>query len=147
VPTYDYRCIACGHEIEVIHGVHGRGPDDCPKCGGEMRKAFVVPTIHYKGSGWAKKDRGASSATKAARSGSGDGGSKTGDEGGSKTGDEGGSKTADEGGSKTADEGGSKTGDGGGIKTGADTAPSERRRSAETTKRAAASAGPTDGGS
>ena len=67
VPTYDYRCTVCGHEIEVVHGVHGHGPDACPVCGGAMRKAFVVPAIHFKGSGWAKKDRGASSSTKAAR--------------------------------------------------------------------------------
>ncbi len=73
MPTYDYRCTVCGHEMEVVHGVYGHGPDVCPKCGGEMRKAFVVPAIHFKGSGWAKKDRGAASSTKAARAGSGDG--------------------------------------------------------------------------
>ena len=34
----------------------------CPSCGreGTMRKQFVAPTIHFKGSGWAKKDRGSS---------------------------------------------------------------------------------------
>lgn len=73
MPTYDYRCTVCGHEIEVVHGVHGHGPDGCPKCGGAMRKAFVVPAIHFKGSGWAKKDRGASSSTKAARTGAAEG--------------------------------------------------------------------------
>ncbi len=73
MPTYDYRCTVCGHEIEVVHGVHGHGPDACPNCGGEMRKTFVVPTVHFKGSGWAKKDRGTASSTKAARAGAGEG--------------------------------------------------------------------------
>jgi hypothetical protein len=31
-----------------------------------MRKQFAPPAIHYKGSGWAKKDRGSGSKTKAA---------------------------------------------------------------------------------
>jgi hypothetical protein len=39
-----------------------------------MRKAFTAPTVHFKGSGWAKKDRGAAASTKAAaRSGGTDG--------------------------------------------------------------------------
>ena len=39
-----------------------------------MHKALTSPTVHFKGSGWAKKDR---SATSAARSGSGSGGTST----------------------------------------------------------------------
>jgi putative FmdB family regulatory protein len=68
MPTYDYVCGNCGHRIEVIHGVHAAGPDECPNCHtrGQMRKAIVSPTVLYKGSGWAKKDRGASASTKAA---------------------------------------------------------------------------------
>jgi putative FmdB family regulatory protein len=64
VPIYDYVCGECGHRTEVIHGVHAHGPRFCPSCGteGRMKKAFVPPTIHYKGSGWAKKDRAATSS-------------------------------------------------------------------------------------
>ena len=50
----------------------------CPSCGreGTMRKQFAPPAIHYKGSGWAKKDRGSSSSgTKASKSSTSDGGS------------------------------------------------------------------------
>jgi putative FmdB family regulatory protein len=66
VPIYDYVCNACGHRMEVVHGIHGHGPEACPVCGGRMRKAFVAPAVHFKGSGWAKKDRGAVGSTKAA---------------------------------------------------------------------------------
>jgi putative FmdB family regulatory protein len=61
VPIYDYVCGACGHRLEVIHGVSDAGPHFCPECGAEgtMKKAFVPPAIHFKGSGWAKKDRSA----------------------------------------------------------------------------------------
>ena len=64
MPIYDYVCSACGHRLEVVHGIHGHGPLACPACEAEgtMRKAFVPPAIHFKGSGWAKKDRSATSS-------------------------------------------------------------------------------------
>ena len=82
MPAYDYDCAACGRRFEVVHGVHAEGPTNCPLCGkGPVRKAISAPAIHYKGSGWAKKERRATAGT--AKS-SGDAGSS--DEGGAKTG-------------------------------------------------------------
>jgi putative FmdB family regulatory protein len=57
VPFYDYVCDKCGHEVEVMHSVHGHGPSACPKCGGEMKKAITAAAVHFKGSGWARKER------------------------------------------------------------------------------------------
>ena len=57
MPFYDYVCTSCGHQMEVVHSVHGHGPAACPKCGSPMKQAFSPPTVHYKGSGWARKDR------------------------------------------------------------------------------------------
>lgn len=64
MPIYDYACTACGEVTEVIHGVYDAGPRFCPACGaeGSMRKTIAAPAIHYKGSGWAKKDRSATSS-------------------------------------------------------------------------------------
>src|SRR3954451_20086358 len=75
MPIYEYVCSACGHRADILHGINESGPNFCPSCGAEgtMRKQFAPPTIHLRGSGWAKKDRGASSGTRASRSGSGDG--------------------------------------------------------------------------
>jgi putative FmdB family regulatory protein len=94
VPTYDYVCTACGHRMEVVHGIDGHGPDTCPVCGSPMRKAFAAPAVHFKGSGWAKKDRGAASSTRAAaKAAGGEGGSTSAkdgsgpDGGGSSSGD------------------------------------------------------------
>jgi putative FmdB family regulatory protein len=56
MPVYDYRCADCGREVEVSHGIHAAGPSTCESCGGPMRKALSAPAIHFKGSGWAKKD-------------------------------------------------------------------------------------------
>ena len=91
MPIYDYLCTACDHRADILHGINDPGPLYCPSCGAEgtMRKQFAVPAIHYKGSGWAKKDRGSSTSTKAAsrssdasRSGeSGSGESRSGESG------------------------------------------------------------------
>jgi putative FmdB family regulatory protein len=65
MPTYDYIC-PNGHRFEVVHSVTAEGPTACPICGASpVRKAFAPPTIHFKGSGWAKKDRGAAARSKA----------------------------------------------------------------------------------
>jgi putative FmdB family regulatory protein len=59
MPIYDYTCSNCRKVTEVIHGINDPGPKFCPECGAEgtMTKRWVAPTIHFKGSGWAKKDR------------------------------------------------------------------------------------------
>ena len=64
MPLYDYVCAACGRRFEVIHGVHGDPPTSCPLCGeGPVRKAISAAAVHYKGSGWAKKERRAAVKT------------------------------------------------------------------------------------
>lgn len=58
MPIYDYDCAACGRRVEVVHGVHAPGPTHCPNCGsGPLKKAIAAPAVHFKGSGWAKRDR------------------------------------------------------------------------------------------
>lgn len=58
MPLYDYNCSACGRRFEAIHGVYGDPPASCPLCGsGPVRKAIGAPAVHFKGSGWAKKER------------------------------------------------------------------------------------------
>jgi putative FmdB family regulatory protein len=68
VPVYEYRCTACGHRTDILHGINQPGPNFCPNCGAEatMRKTISAPSIHFKGSGWAKKDRASATKTKAA---------------------------------------------------------------------------------
>ena len=65
MPVYDYLCSACDHRADILHGINDPGPRFCPSCGAEatMRKQFAAPAIHFKGTGWAKKDRGGSGAS------------------------------------------------------------------------------------
>lgn len=72
MPVYDYTCAACGRRFEVLHGVHAEGPTECPLCGkGPVRKAITAAAVHYRGSGWAKKERHAA-ASSSKRSSGGD---------------------------------------------------------------------------
>ena len=57
MPTYDYVCANCGLEVEVVHSILGHGPSSCASCGGPMKKAIVASAVHFKGSGWARKQR------------------------------------------------------------------------------------------
>jgi putative FmdB family regulatory protein len=59
MPIYEYHCTACGHRVEILHGINETAPQFCPACGkeGTLRKTFSAPSIVFKGSGWAKKDR------------------------------------------------------------------------------------------
>jgi putative FmdB family regulatory protein len=79
MPIYEYVCTACDHRADILQGINDPGPKFCPSCGreGTMRKQFAPPTIHYKGSGWAKKDRGGSSASRRAGGTSGSADTKT----------------------------------------------------------------------
>jgi len=69
MPIYDYVCTACDHRADILHGINDPGPKYCPSCGreGTMRKQFAPPAIHYKGSGWARKDRGGSTSRAASK--------------------------------------------------------------------------------
>ena len=78
MPIYDYVCSNCLTRTEFIHGIDAPQPRFCPSCGAEdtLRKAFVAPSVHFKGSGWAKKDRSTASRSKTkagAAAGSGEG--------------------------------------------------------------------------
>jgi len=60
MPIYEYACTACGHRLEVIHGIHESGPSKCDVCGGPMTKLLSPPAIVFRGTGWAKKERASS---------------------------------------------------------------------------------------
>ncbi len=64
MPLYDYDCATCGRRFEVIHGVHADPPAACPLCGGgPVKKAITAASVHYRGTGWAKKERRAAIKT------------------------------------------------------------------------------------
>ena len=63
MPLYEYECEACGNRFEAIKKFSDAPLEECPRCGGKVRKLIAAPAIQFKGSGWyitdyAKKESG-----------------------------------------------------------------------------------------
>jgi putative FmdB family regulatory protein len=56
MPTYEYRCRACGHGFDIVQSFKDESLTICPACGGELRKVFSAPAISFKGSGFYAND-------------------------------------------------------------------------------------------
>jgi putative FmdB family regulatory protein len=73
MPTYEYRCKQCEHELEAVQGFHDDPLTECPECGGPLRKKFGSVGISFKGSGFYKNDsRSSTGAKSTSESSSGD---------------------------------------------------------------------------
>lgn len=71
VPTYSYRCKACGNEFDIQQSFTEDALTVCDACGGELRKLFNSVGIVFKGSGFYRNDsRSKSSGLTAQDSGS-----------------------------------------------------------------------------
>lgn len=68
MPTYEYRCKQCEHELEAVQGFHDDPLTECPTCGGPLRKKFGSVGISFKGSGFYKNDSRSGNGTKTAAS-------------------------------------------------------------------------------
>lgn len=79
MPTYEYRCKACGHQLEIVQAFTDAALTTCPVCAAEeLRKVFGSVGIAFKGSGFYKNDsRSTSSSTSAGPSSSGTNGTAT----------------------------------------------------------------------
>lgn len=92
MPLYEYQCEACGNRFERIQKFSDPPVEECPKCGGAVRKLISSPAIQFKGSGWYVTDyaKKAEKPDSAGAQGSGDSGSGsasgTGETSGPKTG-------------------------------------------------------------
>lgn len=74
MPTYEYRCTACGHQFEVFARMSDPAPAACEQCGAATLEKVLFPVaVHYKGSGFYSTDY--SGAGKAPASAGGDSGS------------------------------------------------------------------------
>jgi putative FmdB family regulatory protein len=63
VPTYQYACTECGHELEAVQSFSDPALTQCPACEGRLRKVFSAVGIVFKGSGFYRTDsRGDKSA-------------------------------------------------------------------------------------
>ena len=56
MPTYQYACTECGHDLEVVQSFTDDALTECPVCHGRLRKVFGAVGIVFKGSGFYRND-------------------------------------------------------------------------------------------
>jgi putative FmdB family regulatory protein len=58
MPTYDYRCLACGHEFEDFHPISQPALRTCPKCKKKKLERMIGSGagILFKGGGFYQTD-------------------------------------------------------------------------------------------
>jgi putative FmdB family regulatory protein len=56
MPLYEYRCLSCGHRLELIQRMGEGPPAACPECGGELKRVFGRVAVQFSGWGFSKTD-------------------------------------------------------------------------------------------
>ncbi|MEV4618145.1 FmdB family zinc ribbon protein [Asanoa sp. NPDC049573] len=56
MPTYQYACTECGHQLEAVQSFADAPLSVCPECEGRLRKVFNSVGIVFKGSGFYRTD-------------------------------------------------------------------------------------------
>ncbi len=108
MPTYQYVCTGeCGQLLEAVQSFSDAALEECPTCGGRLRKKFSAVGVVFKGSGFYRTD-----SRPGGNAASGSGG-KDGAKEGSAAGGSGSSGSADTGSSSTASSSTGTSGTGG----------------------------------
>ena len=68
MPTYQYACTACGHQLEAVQSFADEPLTECPSCEGRLRKLYSAVGIVFKGSGFYRTDSRKSTDSKPAES-------------------------------------------------------------------------------
>jgi putative FmdB family regulatory protein len=69
MPTYSYRCTACGVEFDTQQAFSDSPLTTCEACGGTLRKLFSPVGVTFSGSGFYRTDsRKEASSTKTSSS-------------------------------------------------------------------------------
>lgn len=57
MPTYDYKCLDCGHTFEEFQRITAEPLTTCPKCKGHVKKLIGAGGVPiFKGSGFYQTD-------------------------------------------------------------------------------------------
>ena len=55
MPTYEYQCQACSHEMEAFQSIKDAPLSECPACHEpKLQRLISGGTFHLKGGGWYK---------------------------------------------------------------------------------------------
>ncbi|CAN5551935.1 zinc ribbon domain-containing protein [soil metagenome] len=56
MPIYEYACTSCGERTEAKQSFTDPPLEECPHCGGKLRKLYSPVAIVFKGSGFYSTD-------------------------------------------------------------------------------------------
>jgi putative FmdB family regulatory protein len=57
MPLYEYRCAACGHELEALQKITDAPLKACPECKKRrLERLMSAPAFRLKGGGWYETD-------------------------------------------------------------------------------------------
>lgn len=57
MPIYEYRCAACGHQLEALQKFSDPTLTDCPACGqASLKRLISAVGFRLKGGGWYETD-------------------------------------------------------------------------------------------
>ena len=77
MPTYQYRCTECGHDLEAVQKFTDHALTECPNCRGQLRKVFNAVGVVFKGSGFYRNDSRSADAKVNGNGAKGDSDTKT----------------------------------------------------------------------
>ena len=78
MPTYQYRCTSCSHDLEAVQKFTDAALTECPNCAGSLRKVFNAVGVVFKGSGFYRTDSRTGKSEDGSGGGRKDGGSDSG---------------------------------------------------------------------
>ena len=79
MPTYEYACTVCGERTEAKQSFTDPPLEECPHCGGKLRKLYSPVGIVFKGSGFYSTDTKKKSSSGSSSPGSSGSDSKSSD--------------------------------------------------------------------
>ena len=99
MPTYDYKCDACGHQFELFQSITAEAETKCPECKKKKLRRLIGPgaAIVFKGSGFYTTDYRSDKYKAAAKADKSSGESKSSDAKSSDSKSSGESKSSDSG--------------------------------------------------
>jgi len=57
MPIYEYKCLKCEHQFEVIQRFTDNPVENCPECNNKsVQKLVSAPSFRLKGGGWYETD-------------------------------------------------------------------------------------------
>jgi putative FmdB family regulatory protein len=77
MPIYEYRCLDCGHQFELMQKFSDPPAETCTSCSGTVQKLISRSAFHLKGSGWYVTDYGRNGSTNGKDTGKNDSESST----------------------------------------------------------------------